>query len=292
MLQTGGLHIIGTERHESRRIDNQLRGRAGRQGDPGSTQFFLSLEDDLLRLFGSERITGMVDRLGLKDDEPLQAGLLTKQIESAQKRIEGRNFEIRKQVLEYDNVMNRQREVIYTQRSQVLHGESVRENVLRMSDKLIDYAMDRWAVDKGGDDWDWKQLAHYLETLCVHPGMIEANKAMVDEDEDREGFIELLKKDAHTFYEEREAMLAEMHIDMREFERTMLLMAVDRRWMDHIDAMDMLRDGIGFRAYSGKNPVTEYQIEAGHMFAELNHLIQEDTVRRVYQARVERRAAC
>ena len=288
VLKTGGLHIIGTERHESRRIDNQLRGRAGRQGDPGSTQFFLSLEDDLLRLFGSERITGMVDRLGLKDDEPLQAGLLTKQIESAQKRIEGRNFEIRKQVLEYDNVMNRQREVIYTQRSQVLHGESVRENVLRMSDKLIDYAMDRWAVDKGGDDWDWKQLTHYLETLCVHPGMIEANKAMVDEDEDREGFIELMKKDAHTFYEEREAMLAEMHIDMREFERTMLLMAVDRRWMDHIDAMDMLRDGIGFRAYSGKNPVTEYQIEAGHMFAELNHLIQEDTVRRVYQARVER----
>ena len=288
VLQTGGLHIIGTERHESRRIDNQLRGRAGRQGDPGSTQFFISLEDDLMRLFGSERIGVMVERLGLKDDEPLQAGLLTKQIESAQKRIEGRNFEARKHVLEYDNVMNRHREVIYGQRRRVLMGENVRENIIGMAAKLIDAAMARYAATDDGDDWDWQQLATFLENLCVHPGTIEAHKNMVIADEDKAGFIDLLKEDARAFYEERETLLSEIGVDMREFERVMLLGSVDRRWMDHIDAMDQLRDGIGFRAYSGKNPVTEYQIEAGYMFEELNNLIREDTVRRVYQAKVER----
>ena len=288
VLATGGLHIIGTERHESRRIDNQLRGRAGRQGDPGSTQFFISLEDDLMRLFGSERIGLIVDRLGLKDDEPLQAGMLTKQIESAQKRIEGRNFEARKHVLEYDNVMNRHREVIYGQRRRVLMGENVRENIIGMSAKLIDAAMARFAATEDGDDWDWQQLTTFLETLCVHPGTIEKHKQMVIADEDKAGFIDLLKEDARAFYEERETLLSEIGVDMREFERVMLLGSVDRRWMDHIDAMDQLRDGIGFRAYSGKNPITEYQIEAGYMFEELNNLIREDTVRRVYQARVER----
>ena len=287
VLQTGGLHIIGTERHESRRIDNQLRGRAGRQGDPGSTQFFISLEDDLMRLFGSDRIGAMVERLGLKDDEPLQAGMLTKQIEAAQKRIEGRNFDIRKHVLEYDDVMNRQREVIYRQRRQVLMGENVHEAVARMADKIIDYAMDHFCVDPDGADWDLTQLTNYLENLCLHHGCVAQCKAIADED-GRDAFIEALKKDAHEFYAEREKELTEIGVDMREFERTMLLISVDRRWMDHIDAMDQLRDGIGYRAYSGKNPVTEYQIEAGAMFAELNHLIQEDTVRRLYQARVQR----
>ncbi|MBR4082319.1 MAG: preprotein translocase subunit SecA [Clostridia bacterium] len=287
VLATGGLHIIGTERHESRRIDNQLRGRAARQGDPGSTQFFISLEDDLMRLFGSERIGGMVDRLGLKDNEPLQAGLLTKQIESAQKRIEGRNYEIRKHVLEYDNVMNKQREVIYRQRHQVLMGEDVHEAVGRMADKIIDYAMGRFAVDEDGDGWETAALTTYLENLCLPKGAIEKHFHLVDE-EGRDAFIEALKEDAKTFYAERETTLSEVGVDMREFERTVLLIAVDRRWMDHIDAMDQLRDGIGFRAYSGKNPVTEYQIESGYMFAELNHLIQEDTVRNVYQAKISR----
>ena len=287
VLQTGGLHIIGTERHESRRIDNQLRGRAARQGDPGSTQFFISLEDDLMRLFGSERIGAMVERLGLKDDEPLQAGLLTKQIESAQKRIEGRNFDIRKHVLEYDNVMNRQREVIYGQRRRVLMGENVRENIIGMACKLIDAAMARYAASEDGEDWDVEQLTLYLEHLCLHPGCIAQNRHLVDE-ESKAAFVDALKADARAFYEERETLLSEIGVDMREFERVMLLGSVDRRWMDHIDAMDQLRDGIGFRAYGGKNPVTEYQIEAGHMFEELNLLIREDTVRRVYQARVER----
>ena len=286
VLQTGGLHIIGTERHESRRIDNQLRGRSGRQGDPGSTQFFISLEDDLMRLFGSERIGVMVDRLGLKDDEPLTAGLLTKQIENAQKRIEGRNFETRKHVLEYDNVMNRQREVIYGQRRRVLMGEDVRDSILRMADHVIDFAAGRWMNGEDPGEWEWREAVNYLENLCCHHGALEANRALADA-EDREGFLAALKEDARTFYAEREQMMEDVRVDMREVERVMLLRSVDSRWMDHIDAMDQLRDGIGFRAYSGKNPVTEYQIEASYMFEELNHLIREDTVRRVYQLKVQ-----
>ena len=286
VLQTGGLHIIGTERHESRRIDNQLRGRSGRQGDPGSTQFFISLEDDLMRLFGSDRIGTMVDRLGLKEDEPLTAGMLTKQIESAQKRIEGRNFEARKHVLEYDNVMNRQREVIYGQRRRVLMGEDVKDSILRMADHVIDFAAGRWMNGEDPREWEWREAVNYLENLCCHHGALEAAKHLADE-EDREGFFAALKEDARAFYAEREQMLEEAHVDMREVERVMLLRSVDTRWMDHIDAMDQLRDGIGFRAYSGKNPVTEYQIEASYMLEELNHLIREDTVRRVYQTKVQ-----
>ena len=286
VLQTGGLHIIGTERHESRRIDNQLRGRSGRQGDPGSTQFFISLEDDLMRLFGSERIGVIVDRLGLQEDEPLTAGLLTRQIENAQKRIEGRNYETRKHVLEYDNVMNRQREVIYGQRRRVLMGENVKDSILRMADHVIDFAGGRWMNGEDPDDWEWKEATNYLENLCNHHGAMEQNRHLAEEDR-RDEFIDALKEDAHEFYIEREKMMEELRVDMREVERVMLLRSVDSRWMDHIDAMDQLRDGIGFRAYSGKNPVTEYQIEATHMFEELNHLIREDTVRRVYQTKVQ-----
>ncbi len=287
VLKTGGLHIIGTERHESRRIDNQLRGRAARQGDPGSTQFFISLEDDLMRLFGSDKIGAMVDKLGLKDDEPLQAGLLTKQIENAQKKIEGRNFEIRKHVLEYDNVMNKQREVIYGQRRRVLMGENVRGNILGMADKLIDAAIARDLQGEDSAEWNVQAFTQYVENLCIRHGFMDSHKYLV-ENEDKAGLAEALKADARAFYEERETLLGEIGVDMREFERVMLLRAVDRRWMDHIDAMDQLRDGIGYRAYSGKNPVTEYQIEAGHMFEELNYLIREDTLRQLYQARVER----
>ena len=287
VLQTGGLHIIGTERHESRRIDNQLRGRCARQGDPGSTQFFISLEDDLMRLFGSERIGVMVDRLGLKDNEPLTAGLLTKQIENAQKRIESRNYETRKHVLEYDDVMNRQRGIIYGQRRRVLMGENVRDSIQRMTDHVIDFAAGRWMNGEEPAEWEWKEATNYLENLCCHHGALEANRAIAMEQEDRNAFIEALKEDARKFYEEREQLMDSIHVDMRELERVMLLRSVDTRWMDHIDAMDQLRDGIGYRAYSGKNPVTEYQIESGHMFEELNHLIREDTVRRVYQTKVQ-----
>ena len=287
VLQTGGLHIIGTERHESRRIDNQLRGRAGRQGDPGSTQFFISLEDDLMRLFGSERIGAMVDRLGLKDDEPLEAGMLTKQIESAQKRIEGRNFEIRKNVLEYDNVMNRQREVIYGQRRRVLLGENVHDSILKMADSVIDYGMQHDCVSEEPSEWNMKELTNYLENLCLRHEFIAAHEDMV-KDGDKDGLVSAMQAEARDFYQEREALLTGLGVDMREFERVMLLSAVDNRWMDHIDAMDQLRDGIGYRAYAQKDPVVEYKIESAHMFDELIHLIREDTVRRIYQARVER----
>ena len=287
VLQTGGLHIIGTERHESRRIDNQLRGRAGRQGDPGSTQFFISLEDDLMRLFGSERIGAMVDRLGLKDDEPLEAGMLTKQIESAQKRIEGRNFEIRKNVLEYDNVMNRQREVIYGQRRRVLLGENVHDSILKMADSVIDYGMQHDCVSEEPSEWNMKELTNYLENLCLRHAFIAAHEDMV-KDGDKDGLVSAMQAEARDFYQEREALLTGLGVDMREFERVMLLSAVDNRWMDHIDAMDQLRDGIGYRAYAQKDPVVEYKIESAHMFDELIHLIREDTVRRIYQARVER----
>ena len=215
VLQTGGLHIIGTERHESRRIDNQLRGRCARQGDPGSTQFFISLEDDLMRLFGSERIGVMVDRLGLKDDEPLTAGLLTKQIENAQKRIESRNYETRKHVLEYDDVMNRQRGIIYGQRRRVLMGENVRDSIQRMTDHVIDFAAGRWMNGEEPAEWEWKEATNYLENLCCHHGALEANRAIAMEQEDRNAFIEALKEDARKFYEEREQLMDSIHVDMR-----------------------------------------------------------------------------
>ena len=287
VLKVGGLHIIGTERHESRRIDNQLRGRAARQGDPGSTQFFISLEDDLMRLFGSDRIGPMVEKLGLPDNEPLQAGMLTKQIESAQKKIEGRNFETRRHVLEYDNVMNRQREVIYGQRRRVLMGENVKSNILGMEDRLIESAVGRDCQSDDSREWDMTDLKNYLENLCLHPGFMASHQYLID-NEDKDAFIEGMEEDAHAFYEEREKEITELGVDMREFERVMLLRAVDRRWMDHIDAMDELRDGIGYRAYSGKNPITEYQIEAGHMFEDLNFLIREDTVRAICHARIQK----
>ena len=283
----GGLYIIGTERHESRRIDNQLRGRAGRQGDPGKSRFYISLEDDLMRLFGGDRIQTIMDRLNVDEDMPIEASILSNTIENAQKKVEGRNFAIRKNVLQYDDVMNRQREIIYGQRRRVLMGENVRDNIIGMAYKLIDAALSRHCASDDGTDWDIPQLTNYLENLCIHHGKIAELEDVVHSG-DRDALAQALKDDARAFYEERETALAEIGLDMREVERVVLLRAVDVRWMDHIDAMDRLRDGIGFRAYSGKNPVTEYQIEAGYMFDELNHLIREDTVRRMYQLRIER----
>ncbi|MBQ8536579.1 MAG: SEC-C domain-containing protein, partial [Clostridia bacterium] len=287
VLQVGGLHIIGTERHESRRIDNQLRGRAGRQGDPGSTQFFISLEDDVMRLFGSDKIAPIIERMGLKDDEPLEAGMLTKQIESAQKRIEGRNYDIRKHVLQYDDVMNQQREIMYGQRRQVLEGQNMRETILKMVDEIIADAVSRACAADSTEDWNFAALTEELERLCIPQGFINANKAAFEKGE-KDDLIAALKAEALKFYEARETMLAELGIDMRELERVVLLTAVDRRWMDHIDAMDQLRDGIGLRAYAQRNPVVEYKLESFEMFDEMVRLIREDTVGRLYQAKIER----
>ena len=284
VVKLGGLHIIGTERHESRRIDNQLRGRAGRQGDPGSSQFFISFEDDLMRLFGSDRFRPMLEKLSGGDgaEEAIEFSLVSKQIENAQKRVEGRNYDIRLQVLKYDEVMNKQREVIYGQRRQVLEGENMHDKIMQMRDTLITEAVDRHVGDEGNrDTWDIAGLAEYLEKLCIDKGGTQ--KVF-------EGLSERLKMDfvkglcerADRIYALREKMWTEANLDMREFERVALLGSVDRRWMDHIDAMTELRDGIGLRAYGQKNPLIEYEREGYDMFEEMSHLIQEDTVRRLY----------
>ena len=288
VMALGGLHIIGTERHESRRIDNQLRGRAGRQGDPGSTQFFISLEDDVMRLFGSERIAPMIEKLGMTEDQPLEAGMLTKQIEGAQKRIEGRNYSIRKSVLQYDDVMNKQRELIYGQRRDILMGHDVRQNIIDMVHKLIDSTAERNFTGEGSFDWSIDDARDHLEKLCLKPGAFESHAAAIKTMEEPEELVKLLYADAEAFYAEREALLSGMGIDMREFERVVLLSAIDHHWMDHIDAMDDLRDGIGLRAYGQRDPVQEYRMESYDMFNDMVHFIREETVRRLYQARVER----
>ncbi len=286
VVAVGGLHILGTERHESRRIDNQLRGRAGRQGDPGSSQFFLSMQDDLMRLFGSDRVSGLIEKMGLAEDEPIEAKMLTGQIENAQKRIEARNYEIRKSVLQYDDVMNEQRKEIYGQRRQVLEGRDMHETIVKMADALIEEAVASYCGN--GDvlmDWDIAGLTEYLERLCVRIGFMKAHEERL-KTITKEELTALLKQEARDFYRLREESFAAMKLDTRELERVVLLSCVDHRWMDHIDAMDQLRDGIGLRAYGNKNPITEYQIEGYDMFDEMVHLIREDTVRRMYQARI------
>ncbi len=284
VVAVGGLHIIGTERHESRRIDNQLRGRSGRQGDPGSSQFFISLEDDLMRLFGSERFAGMISKLGLDDDTPIEAKMLTNQIENAQKRIEGRNYDIRRHVLQYDDVMNQQREVIYGERRQVLEGEDMRSTILGMVKNLISDNVDHYTGNS--DDraiWDLKALQEYLERYCIPAGWFEANAARYDK---RDALKDALYAAAEEAYVQREKTLAEAGIDMREFERVVLLSCVDRRWMDHIDAMDRLRDGIGLRAYGQHDPVVDYTLDGFDMFDEMVRLIREDTLLRLYHAQI------
>ena len=288
VMVLGGLHIIGTERHESRRIDNQLRGRAGRQGDPGSTQFFISLEDDVMRLFGSERIAPMIERLGLEEDQPLEAGMLTKQIEAAQKRIEGRNFAIRKSVLEYDDVMNQQREQIYGQRKEILMGGDVSATIHAMVHKLIETTAKLNFTGEGSFDWSVNDAKEYLEKLCLKPGTLDKYAEQIKKMDEPDELVKWLEKDADDFYAEREALLTEIGIDMREFERVVLLSVIDRHWMDHIDDMDNLRDGIGLRAYGQQNPVQEYRRESYDMFNDMIHLIREETVRRIYQSRIQR----
>ena len=284
VVSVGGLHIIGTERHESRRIDNQLRGRAGRQGDPGSSQFFISLEDDLMRLFGSDRFAGMIDRLGLDEDTPLEAKMLSNQIENAQKRIEGRNYDIRRHVLQYDDVMNQQREVIYGERRQVLEGEDMRATIMGMVRNLIADNVDHYTSNSDDRNvWDVKALSEYLERYCIPTGWFAAN---ADKYSKRSALKDALYQAAETAYAAREKELTEAGIDMREFERVVLLSCVDHRWMDHIDAMDRLRDGIGLRAYGQHDPVVEYKLEGFDMFDDMVRLIREDTLIRLYHAQI------
>ncbi len=239
-----------------------------------------------MRLFGGERIEPLIGKLGMNENEPLAAGMLTRQIENAQKRIESRNYEVRKNVLQYDDVMNQQRGLIYTQRRQVLEGQDMRETITGMYGKLLEEAVKRFCA---GDakDWNIEGLREEAERLCVPYGTIRANEEAF-KGFDRAGLTGFLKKTADDFYARREEEISALGIDMRELERSILLRAVDNRWMDHIDAMDQLRDGIGLRAYAQKNPVNEYKMESYDMFEEMSRLIQEDTIRFLFQLKIQK----
>ena len=274
--EAGGLCIIGTERHESRRIDNQLRGRSGRQGDPGASRFFISLEDDLMRLFGSEKMQSMVEKLGMDDDTPIEAGLLSKSIENAQKKVEGKNFGIRKHVLEYDDVMNKQREIIYRERRRVLEGENIKQEIAEMTRKQIQKILDHnIGENQTPDEWNFAQINSSLSKLLRLPIKFEEDKNLEKEDLFNKT-IEL----AENKYHEKESLIGEEN--MREVERMILLQVVDSKWMDHIDAMDQLKQGIGLRAIGQDNPVRAYQIEGFDMFDQMVDSIQEETVSYVY----------
>ncbi|WP_290589507.1 preprotein translocase subunit SecA [Alicyclobacillus sp.] len=281
VAELGGLHIIGTERHESRRIDNQLRGRAGRQGDPGSSQFFLSLEDDLLRLFGSENISRMMDRLGLEEDQPIDAKMLTGAIERAQKKVEANNYDIRKHVLRYDDVMNKQREVIYRQRRQILEQENLREIVEGMGKDLIDHMLDVYCSEEQvPEDWDIPAMINYAERHFLLPGQVtEEELRRLDRDELREKLYELLAAN----YDRREEELGPF---LRDLERVVVLRTVDSKWMDHIDAMDQFRQGVHLRSYGQADPLVIYQKEGYEMFEAMIHSIEEEVILYVFKATV------
>ncbi|GLX70897.1 preprotein translocase subunit SecA [Paenibacillus glycanilyticus] len=278
----GGLHIIGTERHESRRIDNQLRGRAGRQGDPGSSQFYLSLEDELMRRFGAENIMGMMDRLGLEEDQPIESRLITRAVESAQKRVEGSNFDTRKVVLQYDDVMNQQREVIYKQRRDVLFSDNIREIVMEMIVPVIQHVVEAHTEGDIPEEWDLQEITEFMNSNLLPEDSLSKDDLWGKEKED---MIEFIKDKVVAYYDEREAELGAE--TMREFEKVVVLRAVDSKWMDHIDAMDQLRQGIHLRAYGGTDPLREYQFEGFEMFKEMIYSIQEEVARYIMKARVE-----
>ena len=279
----GGLHILGTERHESRRIDNQLRGRAGRQGDPGSSQFFISLEDDLMRLFGSDRIQSMVDKLGMSDDDAIEASILSKSIEGAQKKVEGRNFSIRKHVLQYDDVMNRQREIIYSERRKVLQGEDLKEYIFSMIENLIDEVIEIHTVgSEYPEEWDLAGLTERVKSIFKPEKVFEYDDI---ENLDRPTLRSDVLSMATDMYQKKEEELGQEK--MRELERVILLRVVDSKWIDHIDAMDQLKQGIGLRAIGNEDPVRAYQMEGFDMFDEMIKSIQEDMVKYMFHVTVE-----
>ena len=281
----GGLFILGTERHESRRIDNQLRGRAGRQGDPGESKFFLSLEDDIMRLFGSERVMGMMEKLGVDEDTPIDAKILSNAIENAQKQVESRNFQTRKTVLEYDDVMNTQRKVIYEQRRKVLDGENLKEAVQNMLTGVITNEVNaHMGEQKHMDAENWREVCAQYRGLFLTPDEFK----FTDEEllkYDAQGLIDLLQERATDIYTRKEKELGEPL--MRELERVMMLRVVDEYWMDNIDAMQELRQGIGLRAYGQNDPVVEYKREGYEMFERMIAAIQEETLRRIFLARIQ-----
>lgn len=282
VAELGGLAIIGTERHESRRIDNQLRGRAGRQGDPGSSQFFLSLEDDLLRIFGGDNIKKFMEKMGLDEDEPINSRMVSNAIQKAQKRVEARNFDIRKYVLEYDDVMNQQRKVVYEQRRRILEGENMKDQVLRMVDTIIEKGMQTYADPKlYPEEWDFAGLLKYSEKYFLAPGEIKLEEI---EDMSREEVEDKLKTIAHETYESREKSISSSM--MRELEKAVMLKVVDSKWMEHLDDMDMLKEGIGLRSYGQRNPIVEYKVEAYDIFEEMQQAMMETIVLYLYHIQI------
>ena len=279
VLKAGGLAIIGTERHESRRIDNQLRGRAGRQGDTGSSRFYISLEDDLMRLFGSERIAGIVEKIGLEEDMPIEHKMLTKSIEGAQKKVEGRNFGIRKHVLQYDDVMNKQREIIYAERRRVLEGENLQEQIEGMIHSLIEETVISFSQE---EVFDGERFVEYMYNLFMPRGSIEVSDI---ENLKQEEIIEKVFEIAMKIYNGKEERIGSDR--MREVERVILLQSVDSHWIDHIDAMDQLRQGIGLRAIGQQDPVIAYTDEGFNMFNEMNSHIKEDTIKYLFNITIE-----
>ncbi|MDO8948881.1 MAG: preprotein translocase subunit SecA [Desulfocapsaceae bacterium] len=272
--EVGGLHILGTSRHESRRIDNQLRGRSGRQGDPGSSRFYLSLEDDLLRIFGSGRISGIMDKLGMEEDEPIEHNMISKAIENAQRKVEGHNFDIRKHLLEYDDVMNKQREVIYRQRREVLAGEDLVEVVKNMISDLLETVVEDFSQERrASEDWDWKDFdVRMLETFNIQPEWSEADRTGMDKDSFREKLRELIFN-AYAAQEQRNSVPVQRHL-----ERVVLLQMVDNLWKDHLLSMDHLKQGIGLRGYGQKNPLNEYKREGFDLFMRMIEMVKEQTV--------------
>ena len=280
--ELGGLFIVGTERHESRRIDNQLRGRAGRQGDPGESRFYLSLEDDLLRLFGSDNISNIMDRLGMGEDDPIEHKLITRSIANAQKKVEGRNFDMRKHVLQYDDVMNQQREVIYAERRKVLKGENLREHILTMIGGIIEAEMNQYANEKlYPEEWSLDELIKDAESIYAPTGRLKLDEL---EEMSRDEVQDFLNQMAEESYAQREQLFGEAN--MRELEKIIMLRVVDNRWMEHLDRMDMLREGIGLLAYGQRNPLIEYKIKGHEMFGQMIDSIQNDIASLIFRVNI------
>lgn len=281
--ELGGLAIIGTERHESRRIDNQLRGRAGRQGDPGSSQFFLSLEDDLLRIFGGDNIKKFMEKMGLEEDEEIRSSMVSSAIQKAQKRVEERNFDIRKYVLEYDDVMNQQRKVVYEQRRKILEGQDMKDQILNMVDMLINHGLETYANPKlYPEEWDFDALIKYCEKYFLAPGEVKLDEI---ENMSREEIGRKLMDIAHETYEVREKSIGSSM--MRELEKAVMLKVVDSKWMEHLDDMDMLKEGIGLRSYGQRNPIVEYKVEAFNIFSEMQQSMIETIILYLYHIQIQ-----
>ena len=282
VTEVGGLAVIGTERHESRRIDNQLRGRSGRQGDPGVTQFYLSMEDELMRRFGSDNMKAMMSKLGMDDTQPIQSKMVSKAVESAQKRVEGNNFDARKQLLQYDDVLRQQREIIYAQRNEVLESENLRSIVENMILASLQRNVAAHTLDsEDPEQWDLQSLLDYVNGNLLHEGDITIDDL---HGKDSEEITDAIYAKVQEHYDEKEDQLGEEQ--MREFEKVIVLRAVDSKWMDHIDTMDQLRQGIHLRAYGQINPLREYQHEGFAMFEAMIESIEEDVAKYIMKAEI------